>query len=303
MVVAFGATSSADIDRRDIGGEDTMGLDELDFYIAMHQMMIDSPMNHEELARHFYYRFGRVFSQDLIAQRVSMHSADPQAFFARVSYLRDRKIEWPWEKASTQHQNDSPYPDVAVAAELLIEINNLVHFDEPAAKIQALLRLAEEHFAIDYTAHLLSASLYDIDITDRAFLMVATTKLCSERWFLLFGCDHVYCREFMGTFGENSWSYVEEPESGKDWYHAAYVSESPTLRSSVMDNLLRKGFAFIASLENGTEVRLPDTQPTLVRHAGRMITQRWDGWYLRVLEEMDRCGNRNAYYALQRGWG
>jgi hypothetical protein len=241
--------------------------------------------------------------QDLIAREIERHFDDPQAFFARVSYLNDTKIHWPWDEDTKGHQEHVPRHEIAIAEELLIEINNLVHFGEPVVKIRALMQLAKEHFAIAYSSHPLSVSLYNIEIVDRTFLIVATTPMHPEAWCCLFASSPGTGRHFMSTFDEKSWWYEEEPTQGRDWWHAPYDPNSLQHQATVETDLLGKAFVFITSLERETQVRLGDPPPGILRHTGRIDAHRTDGWYLRVLEEMERCGNYNAKHALERAWG
>lgn len=59
---------------------------------------------------------------------------------------------------------------------------------------------------------------------------------------------------------------------------------------------------FIVSLYDGHNVQVSSNKPELLRHNGRIRCYRPGGWYLKVLEEMEKCGNRNAKYALQRAF-
>ena len=282
----------------------TIGIDELDFWLSEVYMMVDhflygAGMDYrvrDETAVELHYKFRRVFTPEMIRERIDIMLLDPESFFSRVMHLRNQKIPWPWEvEPKKTEKRVEARPDVAISQELLIEITNLVHFMEDW-KVMELMQLARQHFLVRFDSHDYFVHQLLAEVVKTKFFMVGT---CNSIYFALFIAPE---DAKLPGIDSDSWWYEEEPEPGVLSAHAplplcdGYNEIVPTMEAI--------GAQFVVSIDDSNFVKVADRNVPLLRHVGRISSYRRQltGWHLQVLQAMERSGNRNAKFALQRAF-
>lgn len=290
-----------------------IGIDELDFHIVG-VICFDAYffVHLEENIQEIYFRFDRFFSREIIQQRINLHNQDTHAFYQRVAYLRDKEIKWPWKQQKSLkdvNKEKKIYPIVYVIDELLIEINNLIHFNEKH-KIKNLLSIAAKFFeAQSGGSNHITIAVRHLSFINKCFFSVYSNNFTFEKsheyrnWYALFVGNPLD----KDKLDINWYSISEKSQTFHDEeYSVACLPidlEYPQSLNIIIDLLSTHGINFVASFFENTNNFGNDLEK--LKHEGRIEFDRYSTKreiQIEALEAMERTGNRNAKYALLRAF-